>query len=177
MAVKPILLPLGMALLAMLGGAARTGLLVPNAEAALSKRRENEDATDVPLLLTPSDDDVGAGLIGHRSHSSHRSHRSHSSHYSGSSGRSRGYTGDYVGDASPVYEPPPPPPKPAVVSFVALPGGRIFVDGKLLGVDATPPVALKAGSHSVRVDNRFLDRGTIEVVLEEGQTGVVNLQW
>jgi hypothetical protein len=58
-----------------------------------------------------------------------------------------------------------------------MPGGRIFVDGKLLGIDATPPVALKAGTHTVRVENRFIDGSVIEVNLSEGQTGVVNIDW
>lgn len=177
MAVKPILLPLGAALLAMCGSAAHTGLLVQNAEASFAKRREDEDGDDPPLLLTPSDDDVGDGLIGHRSHSSHSSHRSH---YSGSSGRSYGSgdsSGYYGGYAEPAPAPPPPPPKPAIVSLVAMPGGRIFVDGKLLGVDATPPIALKPGSHVARVENRFLNGGNEVVQLEEGQTGVVYIDW
>jgi hypothetical protein len=161
----------------MMGAAAPTGLLVPNAEASLlAKRRDEEDADDIPLLLTPSDDDVGAGLVGHRSHSSHRSHRSHSSHrshYSGSFHDSSSGTGT----GQTFVAPRPASPKPAVISLVAVPGGRIFVDGKLVGTDATGPVALAAGSHTVRIENRFLGTGVVEVNLNPGQTGVIDVKW
>jgi hypothetical protein len=177
MALRPLLLPLGAALLAMFGSAAQSGLLVPNAEASFTKKRENEDGDEPPLLLTPADEAVGDALIGHRSHSSHRSHASHASHYSGSSGRYPSGDSDDGGGNQPAYEPPPPPPKPAVVSFVALPGGRIFIDGKLVGMDSTPPMALKAGGHKIVVENRFLDPAVVYVELTEGQTGVVNVEW
>ena len=167
---KSLLLPMGAAILALLGGAARSGMLIPDAAASVIKRREEEDRTHPPLLLNPSDDDVGDGLIGHRSHRSHSSHRSH---YSGSSG---GYVPDYAAP-TPAPAPPPPPPKPAVVSLVVFPGGRVFVDGKLAGVDATPLMALKPGAHTIRIENRFLGSGEVNVVLDEGQTGVVNVDW
>jgi len=171
-------LPLGAALLTMFGTAASTGMLVPNAQASFAKRREDEDSEGPPLLMMPSDEDIGDGLIGHRSH---RSHSSHSSHYSGSSGRAYGYYGgDSVDDSGPsraAATPPPPPPRPALVSLVALPGGKIFVDGKLVGIDATPPISLTPGSHVMRVENRFLGNGIDGVTLQEGQSGVVTIEW
>jgi hypothetical protein len=177
-AIRPILLPIGAALLALMGAAAPTGLLVPNAEASLlAKRREDEDSDDPPLLLTPSDDEMGAGLVGHRSHSSHRSHRSHSSHRSHYSGSSFHYSSSGTGTGQTFVAPRPAPPKPAVISLVATPGGRIFLDGKPVGTDATGPLALAPGPHTVRIENRFLGTGVVEVSLDPGQTGVVDVNW
>jgi hypothetical protein len=60
---------------------------------------------------------------------------------------------------------------------VAFPGGRIFVDDKAVGQDVTAPMELSAGTHAVRVENRFVGQITIEVELLEGQTGEVKLEW
>lgn len=60
---------------------------------------------------------------------------------------------------------------------MAIPGGRIFVDGKLVGVDSTGTLALTPGPHTVRVENRFLGNGIVVIHLVEGQTGVVNVDW
>ncbi|WP_208729602.1 hypothetical protein [Corallococcus exercitus] len=190
----PGLLSVSSALLALISGAAPSGLLAPGAETSGGplRRREEEDSHHELLLVEPSG---GAPVLlaGHRSHRSHSSHRSH---YSGSGGGSRS---SYV----PTYEPPvpsrataprpssssseaeatktaPPPPRapsPARVSFVAFPGGRIFVDDKAVGQDTTAPMELSAGIHAVRVENRFLGQITIEVELLEGQTGEVKLEW
>jgi hypothetical protein len=178
MAVRPLLIPLGAAVIALLAGASRSGLLVSNAEASAVRRRDDDEHTDPPLLLMPSDDGLGFGLVGHSSHSSHASH---SSHYSSSSGHASHYSGSsgYTPDYTP-YEPaptPPPPPRPAIVSIVAFPGGHIYVDDKLRGVDATAPISLSPGVHRVRVENQFLGSGTAYVTLEEGQTGSVNVEW
>ncbi|HEY4244402.1 MAG TPA: PEGA domain-containing protein [Kofleriaceae bacterium] len=115
-------------------------------------------------------------LASHSSHSSHASHSSHSSHYSGRGGGGGG--GDEGDDSSStVYTPPPPPPKPARISILARPGGQIFVDGKAVGRDATTTLILAPGSYTVRVANRFLGDHTVTISLDDGQTGVVELDW
>jgi hypothetical protein len=81
-----------------------------------------------------------------------------------------------------IYTPPPaptpsPPPKPAVVSFIAFPGGKVFVDGRLLGSDSTGKVTLKPGMYTVRVENRFLGEYETTVEVTEGQTGTVTITW
>jgi hypothetical protein len=175
----PRLISVGAAILGLLGGAAPSGLLVPSAEALTGpsnwRRRDEEDERGELLLVAPPD---GARILlaGHRSHRSHSSHRSHYSgrgHYSGGGG------GSYRGSSTPEpdYVPPPSPPKPANVSFVAYPGGRIFVDGKAVGQDITSRQKLAAGKHEVRVENRFLGTITVEVDLTEGQTGEVKIEW
>jgi hypothetical protein len=60
---------------------------------------------------------------------------------------------------------------------VAFPGGRIYVNDKLRGVDSTAAISLPAGTYTIRVENRFLGTGSMSVTLEEGQTGVVNVEW
>ncbi len=189
----PGLLSVGSALLALISGAAPSGLLAQGTETSRDplRRREEEDSHHELLLVEPSD---GAPVLlaGHRSHRSHSSHRSH---YSGrGGGSSRGYIPSYEPPApsrastpSPSSTSPEPAktatppvralPNPARVSFVAFPGGRIFVNGKAAGQDATAPMELPAGTHSVRVENRFLGQVTIEVELLEGQTGEVKLEW
>ena len=168
---------LGTALLAALSGAGASGLLVSDAAARIG-RRGDDDGDPAPLLLEAPGTPPGA-LLAHASHSSHRSHSSHSSHYSGGGGGSSRseYTPVYTPDPAPAPVRPPPPPKPARVSFVAFPGGRIFIDEHDRGTDATGLLTLKAGTHEVRVKNRFLGeyRGTIE--LGDGQTGTVTITW
>ncbi|WP_223641928.1 hypothetical protein [Corallococcus sp. EGB] len=196
---SPGLLSVSSALLALISGAAPSGLLAPRAETSHDplRRREEEDSHHELLLVEPSE---GAPVLlaGHRSHRSHSSHRSH---YSGSGGGSRSYIPSYEppaptrapapsapstsstsspspsSEAKKTTEPPPRAPKPARVSFVAFPGGRIFVDDKAAGQDVTAPMELSAGTHSVRVENRFVGRITIDVELLEGQTGEVKLEW
>jgi hypothetical protein len=170
---KSLLISLSAAIIAVLGGAAPSGLLVPGAAAQVARRPEDEHDGDEPLLLTPAEDRLGGALLAHRSHSSHRSHRSHASHRShySSSNHNSGYV------PQPVYVPPPPPPKPATVSFLAYPGGKIFVNSKLMGTDSTAVMALKPGSHIIRVENRFLGEKYFSVQVQEGQTGVVTLEW
>jgi hypothetical protein len=51
------------------------------------------------------------------------------------------------------------------------------VDGQPAGRDATGTMNLKAGSHTVRIDNRFLGTETRNVDLDDGQTGVVEIKW
>jgi hypothetical protein len=63
------------------------------------------------------------------------------------------------------------------VSFVAYPGGHIFVDGKAVGLDATGRLKLGAGKHEVRVENQYVGVTTVEVDLIEGQTGVLKIEW
>jgi hypothetical protein len=38
-------------------------------------------------------------------------------------------------------------------------------------------MTLKAGLHTVRVENRFLGDKIFSISLQEGQTGVVTLEW
>jgi hypothetical protein len=63
------------------------------------------------------------------------------------------------------------------VSFVALPGGSVFVDGKLVGRDETPKLTLKLGTHTVRVENRFLGTHEYVITVSEGQSGRVKVEW
>lgn len=84
--------------------------------------------------------------------------------------------------AAPAPAPPPPPrkpppPKPALVSIVAYPGGRIFVDDKAVGTDATGQLRLKPGTHKVRVENKYVGTTTTDVEVVEGQTGPVVVEW
>jgi hypothetical protein len=164
------------ALLAVLGGAAASGLLATDAAARVLAREDKEAA---PLLLAPSQWDASE-LLAHGSHRSHRSHSSHRSHASGSSHYSggRSYYPSSGGGSS--YTPPAPkpvPPKPAKVSLVALPGGSIFVDGKSVGEDETDVLTLKAGDHVVRVENRFLGDHEVPISLSAGQSGTVKIEW
>jgi len=182
------LLPLTAAILALLGVAAPSGMLASNAAELLrplARPRDDESDGEEPLLLiAPRDEGLGLGNLGHKSHSSHRSHSSHASHashYSGA-GASPG-PGPYVPSPTPqpapqpTYTPPPEPPKPAVVSFIAYPGGRILVDGQVMGRDSTGNLTLKPGKHEVTIENRFLGNTTMTVELTAGQTGVVQLEW
>jgi His-Xaa-Ser repeat protein HxsA len=176
-ATLPDLLSLGAALLAVLGGAAPSGLLASDAqarviEATVRRREEEEDSQE--LLLAAPRAEAHMLLAGHSSHRSHSSHASHASHYSGSgSGYRSG--GDYGAPTpAPAYV---PPPKPAHVSFVAFPGGRIFVDGKPVGTDATGQLRLAPGTHKVRVENKYLGNTTVDVELAEGQTGPLRVDW
>jgi hypothetical protein len=183
MAKPPSLLSLSAALLAVLGGAQSSGLLVRDAEArvlqAVVRRRDEEESHEELLVVAPRNDAevLIAGHRSHSSHSSHRSHASHSSHYSGNSGYGGGSTYVPAPAPRPVYVPPPRKPKAATVSFVAFPGGKIFVDDKAVGVDATTELKLAAGKHQVRIENQFLGSTTIDVELTEAQTGVIKLEW
>jgi MYXO-CTERM domain-containing protein len=106
---RAFLVPIGTAILSALAAAAPSGLLVPSAEAQVTRPRDDEDAPDPLLLAPPARDD--SVLLAHRSHSSHSSHRSHSSHSSHYSGQ--GNRGD--GSQSPMpAQPrqPTPAPKP-----------------------------------------------------------------
>lgn len=177
---KDRLTSLGSALLTLLSSATPTGLLVPNAHAMVvqevPRRREDEkqDGTDAVLLIEANAKDQQF-IAGHRSHSSHRSHRSHSSHYSGRGHYSSG--GGYVPSYKPEPEPAPAPPKPANVSFAAVPGGEIFVDGKASGRDKTKTLKLDAGKHTIRIENAILGSHVKEVELTAGQSGVVEIRW
>jgi hypothetical protein len=63
------------------------------------------------------------------------------------------------------------------VSFVAYPGGRIFVDDQLVGHDTSGTLTLKPGLHGIRVENRFVGVETRSVDISEGQTGVIEIDW
>lgn len=165
------LLSLGAALAGVVGDAAATGLLVPNALANVLQppvKRPDHEREPVDLLVLPSRDEHPMMIAAHRSHRSHSSHRSHYS------GRGGGYS--YSGYVE-APDPPKPKPKPAIVSFVAYPGGRIFVDSKLVGVDESRLLTLPAGEHTVRIENRFVGDTTVVVRLTEGQTGIVEVKW
>jgi hypothetical protein len=175
---RPALLPLGVALFAVAAGAAPSGLLAAEvlARALAPIRSRDEDGQEqVPLLVAPHYEGDPFLLASHRSHSSHSSH---ASHYSSRGG------GWYSGGSDSTYAPAvpavvakPKPPKPARVSFAAFPGGRIYVDGKEVGHDASGVLRLSAGNHEVRVENRFLGGASLQVSLSEGQTGVVVVEW
>lgn len=181
--VRRALVPLSSALLAALSGASASGLLISDAAAQVGRRQDEEHAP-APLLLALADSEpvLVAGHSSHSSHSSHYSgnsgHSSHASHYSGSRGGG-GYDTASESTPAPVArpEPPPPPPKPARVSFAAFPGGKIFVDGKPVGTDATGTLVLKPGSYVVKISNRFLGEHSTTVELTDGQSGVISLEW
>ena len=185
--VRRALIPLGSAVMAALGGAAGSGLLASDAVAQVARRDEEEDAP--PLLVVQASQKAPILLAGHRSHRSHSSHSSHSSHYSSrgggggySSGGGGGGSFDDSGaisrpDPPPVREPPPPPPKPARVSFVAYPGGRIFLDEKPIGRDVTSTLVLRPGRYLIRVENKFVGDHKQWFVLEDGQTGQIEILW
>jgi hypothetical protein len=176
--VRRALLPLSSAILAALGSAAGSGLLASNAAAQVA-RRDDDDAPP-PLVVAQAQHKEPILLAGHRSHSSHSSHRSHSSHYSGAGG----YGGSTSAGPEPVLrepppkpEPPPPLPKPARVSFIAYPGGRIFLDDKPIGRDVTGALILKPGQYVVRVENRFVGNHTETVEVADGQVGPITIHW
>lgn len=180
---SPLIL-LGTAVLTVLEGATAAGAPLPTAIARTLRKPDDRDESDKDpsaLLLVPPHRDQDALFAAHRSHSSHSSH---SSHYSGSGGGGSHRSGGYdTGYAAPAPEPPPPPPppprrlRPANVSFVAFPGGTIFVDDREVGRDTTRPVRLTVGRHRVRIENRFLGTGTRYVDVTEGQTGVIMIEW
>jgi hypothetical protein len=185
MATRRFLVPLGAAILGILSNASASGMLRAEAAAHVARRPEDDrELEKLPLLALSQEEPMA--MLGHRSHSSHRSHRSHSSHSSHYSGSSGGYRGPSAGSSSsPVYDssprvaaaPKPPPPKPAVVSFLAFPGGKIFVNGRLVGTDASGKVTLKPGSHVVRVQNRFLGEHVTAIEVAAGQSGVITVAW
>jgi len=70
-----------------------------------------------------------------------------------------------------------PLPRRSQPPFLAYPGGRIWVDGVLMGSDATGTLSLKPGSHEIRVENRFLGEHKQTIFLSDGQTGVVTIDW
>jgi hypothetical protein len=166
------LLALSGAVLALLQGSSSPSG-VSEAFAQPAKRPKDGSDEEDPLILIPPRIEQPSLLLAHRSHSSHSSHQSHSS---------GGYVGDPSGGAdAPVgaapAPAPAPPPKPARVTLVAYPGGRIFVDGKLVGTDSTGLLTLQAGSHDVRIENRFVGDTTRTVRIDEGQTGIIVVQW
>ncbi|MDC0740807.1 PEGA domain-containing protein [Polyangium mundeleinium] len=167
---RPPLVALGTAIMAVVQGALPSDALVPSA-LAQSPRKPDDDGEDDSLLLTAPSIEQPMYLA-HRSHSSHRSHASHRSHYSGGYG-----SGSRGSDSEEAPAPPPPPPKPATVSLVAYPGGRIFVDGKLVGTDSTATLTLTPGRHEVRVENKFVGDTNTSIDVSEGQTGMIVVQW
>ena len=174
---RRIIVPLGTALLTAIASASGSGLLIGEAAAQVRRRPDDDEDSEAVLLLAPAT--TPPELLAHSSHSSHRSHSSHVSGGGGGGGGGGGYSG-YAADPSPAPAPPPPlppPPKPGTVSFLALPGGRISVDGVIIGNDATGTLTLKAGSHEVKVENRFLGNHTVSISVSEGQTGVVEIDW
>lgn len=176
---RTVALSFSAALVEVLSGAAVTGFLVSDAAAAALRpplRREEEaEAPPPPLLLFPPLGDAGTVLAGHRSH------RSHSSHVSGRGSRSyynSGYSSDDSSSSAPaVVTPPPRRIKPAQVTIVAVPGGRITVDAAYAGQDKTHTLKLPPGRHTVRVSNAFLGETEVEIELTEGQTGEIVVRW
>lgn len=66
---------------------------------------------------------------------------------------------------------------PARVSFVAYPGGSIFVDGRFVGRDETSVMRLSAGEHVVRVENAFLRSHEARITLSPDQRGTIVIEW
>lgn len=172
------MLSFGAALAEVLSGAAVTGFLVNDAAAVALRpplrRDEEKERQGPPLLLHPPLGDGGTVLA------AHRSHRSHSSHVSGRGSRSsyHGYSSDDASDSAPaVVTPRPKPVKPAVVFFVAVPGGRISIDGTDAGQDKTRMLKLPPGKHTVRVTNSLIGETEVEIELTEGQSGEIVVRW
>ena len=67
--------------------------------------------------------------------------------------------------------------EPARVTLVAYPGGRISVDGKLVGTDSTGVLVLQPGRHDVRIENRFVGDTEQQIDVAAGQTGIVLVKW
>jgi hypothetical protein len=61
--------------------------------------------------------------------------------------------------------------------IVAYPGGKIFIDDKPMGQDATSTLTLKPGSYTVRVVNRFLGEFTATIEVTDAQTGTIPIHW
>jgi hypothetical protein len=51
------------------------------------------------------------------------------------------------------------------------------VDGKPVGSDETGALVLKPGTHTVRVQNRFLGDHETTIEIDDGQTGTVKIEW
>jgi hypothetical protein len=63
------------------------------------------------------------------------------------------------------------------VTIVAFPGGKILIDGKSVGRDATGMLVLKPGSYIVRIENRFVGDHSETITLTDGQTGTITIDW
>ena len=202
-----LLVPLSTAILALLGGIPPIGVAnsAPSAPSLQLVARAREEENEPPtLLLVPAqagDLILTAGHRSHRSHSSHRSHYSHrsghASHYSATiryrpsttpsrPARRRGGSGGgkttrkrrgTENTSKRVTVPRPSAPKPARVSFLAYPGGTVYVDGKKVGRDFTSVLKLKTGMYTVVVKNKYLGETTKVVEVKEGQTGVIVVKW
>jgi hypothetical protein len=188
---------MGAAVMAALASAAASGLLASDASAQVARRRDEDSAPPTLIVVPPEPRILIAGHGSHRSHSSHSSHSSgstsghsshasHRSHYSSSGGPGLGdsngnYTADSPADVEPIVveKPPPPPPpvRPAHVSFAVFPGGKISIDDKPAGNDATTALTLMPGRHVVNIVNRFIGQHGEVVEIQEGQTGIITITW
>ena len=202
MANRSFLITLSAAILALLPEAGTTNLVRADAPARVAARREDEDEKDRGELLIQLPPRSEVEFAGHSSHSSHSSHRSHSSHASGSSsheshsshsshysggstwrgsgsGWSSGSGSSSSGESSyvPAAVARPRPPKPVAVSFAAFPGGKIYVNDVYLGKDITGAIVLEPGTHTVRIENRFLGthNGVVEVIAS--RPGLIRIEW
>lgn len=178
MAGRRFLVPLSIAILGALPGADLSGMVRADAIGRLTSKSDDED--EQPALLLHSPQEGALLLAGHRSHRSHSSHRSHHSGRSWGGwglGSGGGDDDDYEPQGAAARPQPPAPARPYNVSFVAIPGGRIFVDDVELGRDETRVVTLRAGSHAVRVENRFLGVHSRTIELGEGTAGVIRIVW
>lgn len=63
------------------------------------------------------------------------------------------------------------------MTLVSYAGGQIFVDDKPVGTDATGVLTLKAGTHKIRVQNKFLGDHETTVEIADGQRGTVVIEW
>jgi hypothetical protein len=60
---------------------------------------------------------------------------------------------------------------------IAYPGGKLFVDDKPVGRDASPVLTLLPGSYRIRVVNRFLGEFATTIEVTDGQSGVIPIHW
>jgi hypothetical protein len=61
--------------------------------------------------------------------------------------------------------------------IAAFPGGKIYIDGKAYGTDATSTLTLKPGTYTVKIVNRFLGEHAASIEVKDGQTGTVAINW
>lgn len=63
------------------------------------------------------------------------------------------------------------------MALIAYPGGKIFIDNKPMGQDATDTLTLQPGNYQIRIVNRFLGEFTATIAVTDGQTGTIPIHW
>ena len=63
------------------------------------------------------------------------------------------------------------------MSFIAYPGGKIFIDDKPIGRDVTGTLILKPGRYQIRIENKFVGTHTEWIEIADGQVGQISIKW